>query len=65
MAVVGFIFSSTVFGANKLVMGGNHGVRRNAMFLSSAKGLVNGLGLSLILYLIAYAIYRIIKEVLA
>ena len=33
--------------------------------LSPAKGIVNGLGLSLILYLIAYAIYRIIEEVLA
>lgn len=33
--------------------------------LSPAKGLVNGLGLSLILYLIAYAIYRIIEGVLA
>ena len=32
--------------------------------LNAAKGIVNGLGLSFIFYLIVYAIYRIIKEVL-
>ena len=55
--MVGFIFSSTVFGANKLVRGGNHGVRRNAMFLSSVAvcicwmidGYVTDFGINLLL----------------